>query len=263
MRSELTRRALVANRISLTGWSIGIVGATAMYASSYGFVDPATYEDTLDSIPADLRDAFDLNAMSSGAGYLASTVFGLILPILVITMAIGLAARLIAGDEESGQLELTIAHPVARHTLILQRALALLATCAMAAGLVFATLAALNRPIGLDVPLARIAGAATQLGLLAAASAMVTFAIGAATGRRGLAVGIGATAAVLAYAANTILPTVNQLEWISSLSMFRWYDANAALTGQAPIAGGLILATTIAALTAASVAGFNTRDIGA
>ena len=77
--------------------------------------------ESVQNFPEAMREAFHLDDLTSAAGYLQSSVFGLILPLLALFYGAATGARVTAGDEESGTLDLLLAHPVTRTRLILQR----------------------------------------------------------------------------------------------------------------------------------------------
>jgi ABC-2 type transport system permease protein len=77
--------------------------------------------------------------------------------------------------------------------------------------------------------------------------------VGCATGRRGLAIGLTAAAAVAAYLVNSLAPLVTSLESAQKLSPFYHYAAgNPLRTGLAP--GHFLILVAIAAVAAAAAA---------
>jgi len=89
----------------------------------------------------------------------------------------------------------------------------------------------------------------------------LAFAVGAATGRRVLALAATAGAAVVAYAASGIIPQVEGLEWVRDYSAFTW------LTGSTPLANGvdvghlaIMLGLSVLFVAAGTIA-FQRRDI--
>ena len=124
-------------RRTLIAWAIGITAVGVGYAAFYPSINTPEMSDVLDAFPAGVMDALGFADITSAAGYLGSTTFGLLGPVLVIVMAAALGGSAIAGDEESGRLDLTLAHPVSRWTVLLQRfaaiVVALLAVCVVLA----------------------------------------------------------------------------------------------------------------------------------
>ena len=75
---------------------------------------------------------------------------------------------------------------------------------------------------------AELAAATTQLVLFGACLGALAFAVGAATGRKALALGISAGVAVLAYLASGFFPQVEGLEWTRQVSRWHWVPGRRA-----------------------------------
>lgn len=262
MSFEITTKTLYDSRRTFLGWAIGLAGATAIYTSVYGIIDVTVYEELLDAFPPAFTEIFGLEDFTSPEGYLGSTVYGLIAPILLAIFAIAIGARYVAGDEEAGTLELTAALPVSRSSLLMQRALAVTVGALGGALVVYLTVWALSIPLRLDVPTGALAAANLQLGLLAVALGTLALAVGATTGRRGVAIGVSATVAVFSYFGNTVVKSVEGLEWIEPLSLWHYYDGpNVLLEGLDP-GFSLVLVLVTLVLIGISLFVFDRRDIG-
>jgi ABC-2 type transport system permease protein len=263
MRSTVVGKSLWDSRRGFTAWAIGLAGATAMYTSVYATIDPDSYSEAIEgSVSPELIEAFGWDDIGSPAGYLGSTVFGLIAPILLTVFAIGVGSRFLAGDEEAGTLELIATHPISRRSLLLQRAVAAGLAVLGGAAVVFATVATLSRPVGLDVPLGNVAAACVQLGLVAVVFAALPLAVGAVAGKRVVGIGVAAVVAVLAYFGDTVLPTIDGFGWVETLSLYHHYDGASALTEGIDPAGVAVLVVTAVALCVAALLAFDRRDIG-
>jgi ABC-2 type transport system permease protein len=176
---------------------------------------------------------------------------------------IGAGARAIGGSEEAGTLELLLANPVTRGRALLER---YLATFALLAGLVAVFTAAL---LVLGPPFGALEGVATADLLWACAAVYalgllhgsLAFAIGAAAGRRGVAVAVATAVAVAGYLVETVLAAAGDLGIVRQLSPWHWYlDHNMLAEGATPAAVALPLVVT-AALLAASWVIFQRRDL--
>lgn len=262
MLSDIWTKTLWDQRRSLLGWGIGMLAVSLIYGAFYPFAATPEYADLIENLPPGLAEAMGWEDIASPAGYLGSTVFGILGPILTIIFAIGTGARAIAGDEENGSLELLIAHPVTRTRVVLHRALALGIALVVAGLVVFGAILAIRGPIDLDLPTVHIAGAGLQLALLAAVFGTLALLVGAITGRRSLVIGVTAVVAVVTYLANGLAPQVEAIAWTQKLSPFYWYAGTPTLRdGLDPVNALLAAGATAVFLTGAVVA-FNRRDVG-
>ncbi|HET8986277.1 MAG TPA: ABC transporter permease subunit, partial [Trueperaceae bacterium] len=126
-RLPLFRQELRRSLSGFGGWILGNAAALLVYLPFFPSIRSST--DTVDYaalFPPELSRVFGLDQLATGAGYTQATYFGLIALLLYAIAAVGWGAGAIAGDEESGALELTLAHAVTRTQVVLERALAIL-----------------------------------------------------------------------------------------------------------------------------------------
>src|SRR3546814_7700305 len=81
-------------------------------------------QQIIDSLPEQLVKTLGYEQIASGPGYVQGTFFGLIGFLLLTIAATSWGSGAIAGAEESGKLELTLAHAVGRGAYALEVALA-------------------------------------------------------------------------------------------------------------------------------------------
>ncbi len=257
------RWVLRVQRRALVGWGIALAGVTALYVSFWPAMgETAELQALIDSLPEAMVTAMGYDAIGSPAGYLESTVYALLAPILMLVFGLGLGARLIAGEEEAGGLELEGTGPLARARLLLERYLVLVIAIVWLAVIVGGVSLGLVRALDMEVGTGPLIGATAGLLLLVLAMSSVTFAIGAATGRRALALAVGATVTVLGYIVDALAPLVDDGAWLQQLSPFHWYLGNDPLNEGLGLAGaGALLALTVVSLVVAVVA-YDRRDLG-
>ena len=223
-------------RRSLLGWSIALVVVGCGYAAFWPMIADPELQGLLERYPRALLEAMNYTDIATAAGYLNATVYGMLVGILLLVYAVSAGTRLIAGDEEAGTLDLILAHPVSRWSLALQRFGAYVVSVAVITAALWLGMVAVRGPAqlegitvaGLTAMHVHVLGFATLFGALA-------FAVGAVTGRRALALAVGAGVAVLAYAAMGLLPQVDGLEWVRDYSPFTW------MNGSKPLQNGIDL----------------------
>jgi ABC-2 type transport system permease protein len=261
LRNVFTKSLWDARR-SLAGWTVAISAVAAMYAAFWPTVNTPQMQQALRSYPEGVLEALNYDDLTSPAGYLGSSVFGLLVPLLVAVLAIAWGTRAVAGDEEAGTLELLLAHPVGRTRLALQRFAALAAALVLVGAVLWLVLLAIAGPAELEgVTVAEFGAATTQLALFGACLGALAFAVGAATGRRALALGVSAGVAVLAYLANGVFPQVQGLEWTRDVSPWHWYLGGEPLKNGLQAGDALLLLAVTLVLVAAGTLVFNRRDV--
>jgi ABC-2 type transport system permease protein len=250
-------KTLRDQRRSLLWWSLGLAAVIAVYVLPYRqYLDSGVLSANTDT-PLYQALGYD----NSPAGYLQGTLFALLGPLLVVMMAVAAGARAIAGDEEAGTLELLLAHPVSRTRLLLERFGALAAAVTLLGLIVWAATVAVVAAADMGIGAGRLAAATLGLVLLALGFGTVALAAGAASGRRGLTLGITAALAVAAYLANTVAPQVDSLKGVQKWSPFYYYLGGDPLrTGVDP--GHLaVLAAIPLVMVGLALWSLNRRDI--
>jgi ABC-2 type transport system permease protein len=261
-RLPITRWVLREQRRSLTLWAVSLGAITAMYLAFYPSMATDEMEAVMQGLPEALMSGMGWDRIATGSGYLESKIYGLLAPALLLVFGVAAGARLLAGDEEDGALELEGTAPVSRRSLLLQRFAALTAALVVLCGTLAVATLVLVPILDMEVTSANILAATLGLWLFVLAMATVTFAAGAATGRRALALGVGAGLAVLAYMADTIGEMMEGGAWLSAISPFGWYLGGDPLTqGIDGVGYGLLAALIVVALLAGLLR-YDRRDLG-
>jgi ABC-2 type transport system permease protein len=248
----------------LVGWSVGVAAVSAVYGGFYPLMgSTAQLQELIDTLPPSLVTALGYEDIGSAAGYVTSTVFGLLGPILLLVAGLSWAAQLVAGDEEGGLLELEAAAPLSRRARYAQRYAALLAVVLLLGGTVGAVSLAVTMLLDLDITTGGIAAATVALVLLAVALASVAFAVGAATGRRGLALGIGSGLAVGSFVADAVVPLLERAPaWAAHVSPFAWALGDDPIVNGLDVAGAAGLVALAVVSAAIGMVVHDRRDLG-
>ena len=251
----------LAFRLRLTATvsaAIGLIAVMIMVGALFPAVGHSIGKLHLPKGVADLLGGADYDTITGWYRSEIGSVYG---PLVIGSVAIMAAAGSTAGEEEERILGLVLAQPVTRARLILGKA------AAVAAGVL---LVALATWLGLVVGVA-IAGGGIGVGDMTALSVHLAFfglatgavalALGAGTGRRGLAIGVAAGIAILGYLVNGLAPLVGAIAWLRYLSLFYYY------AGHDPLANGIdagalaVLGLLAVALTGVAVIGIQRRDL--
>jgi ABC-2 type transport system permease protein len=249
-------------RRSVLGWTLAIAVVGGFYTAMWPTVNSPELQATLDSYPQALLEAINFIEISTAAGYLSASVYGLIVAVLLVVYAVSAGTRTIASDEVAGTLDLILAQPVSRSRLALQRFASFLLSVVIIVGALWLVMLALAGPAQLDgISVGQFAAMHLHLVLFGAFFGAVTYAAGAATGRKSWAIGSGAGLAVIGYATNGIIPQAEGWEWVRNLSPFHWLNGNNPLHTGVQIGDAFLMLALTAALIAAGTWIFNRRDV--
>jgi ABC-2 type transport system permease protein len=259
---QITSRWLRTHRGGLLGWAVGLGAASTLYLSFYSLVaqDRELLDQYMEMFPPEMMSAFGFDDIASPAGYAQSTVYGLIGTILLLIAGMTRGTRAIAGDEQSGALETEVTAAVNRRQVYVGRALGVTAFVVLLGLVVGLVTVAINGPAQLDLPLAHIAGGVAALSLLGLVHAVIALAVGAATGRPGIALAVAIVVAVLGFFGNNLGPSI--IEGIERFAPYHWAFGNTPLA-QGPDWTGLALLALLSLLAfVAGLLAFPRRDLG-
>lgn len=251
------------SRRSVAGWSVAIAAVGSMYASFWPTFDDPEMQELIANYPSEIMEAINYTDIATAAGYLNATVYGLVVAMLMVVYAVSSGTRLIAGDEEAGTLDLILVHPVGRIRLALARYLAFVVSVAIISLVLLIAILAISVPAKLtSIPLENLLAMHVHLLFFGSLFGAVTFAVGAASGSRVLALAVGASVAVFGFAANGVLRQIEGLEWMENLSPFDWLNGSAPLTNGANVADLAIMGGLSIVLVGFGLWAFDRRDIG-
>lgn len=247
-------------RRSLALWALALAAVTAMYISFYPSIGGADMDQMIANLPEGVVTALGYDQIGTPGGYLSSTVYDLLGPILLLVFAIANGARLIAGEEEDGSLELDLTAPISRRRLLLERLAALWLDVVLLVGVLVIVTLVFVAALGIEVGAVEILAGASGLLLLVLGFGTVALAVGALTGRRALALGVAAGLAVVAYMLNAIGPTVGA-DWMTTVSPFGWYLGEDPLINGFDLGGLALLACIPIVAAAVALVTFDRRDL--
>jgi ABC-2 type transport system permease protein len=261
--NALFRKVLQDGRFGLLIWCVVVAAPTALYLPLYSSIGGnAQMQSLIDSLPSALTKAIDYRSITTGSGYTQSTYFGLIGFLLISVAAIRWGAEAIGGDEETGILELTLAHGVSRTDLVVGRYAALVVRIAALALAAFLAVLAFDGPGHLGLDLGYLVGTAGVFGALALAESSFAFVFGAIGGRSLWGVAGGALVTGAGYVFNAVANVDSRLDWLYRFSPYHWAFGDSPLQNGLSVQGLVGLLVLSAVAFAVAVVAFRRRDVG-
>jgi ABC-2 type transport system permease protein len=262
----LVGKTLREYRRALIGWTIGLCAFLVMYISIYGSMkdNPETLSAAaVAKYPGALKDLMGGMAdIGTGAGYLQAVAYQMLGPLLFTMCAAVLGNRAVAGPEESGTLELTLTMPIDRRRLVLERWIGLVLGLLAVAVVTLAVTAGAASAAGMGVSFGRVLAAHTGLYLLVLFFGTLGLCVGAATGRKNIALAVVGVWAVAGYVVETLGKSVDAIAWLRRLSPFHYYLDGRPLYQGWPLGDYLVLLGATAVLLMTAALAFDRRDVG-
>ncbi|UGS34428.1 ABC transporter permease [Capillimicrobium parvum] len=263
MPSELVLHTLRERRRSTVAWALGLAFLVAVICAYWPSVrGSADVQNFVRDLPEGLRSVLGEADYTTATGFLAAELFSFMVPLLMLIAAVGIGARAVAGEEERGTADLLFTAPVSRTRILLAKAAGGTAAVALLGLALFAALA-IGAPLaGMDdVSTGRIAQASLSTVLLALVYGALALAVSCATGKRPLAIGVAAAAAVAAFLLTGLAPVVKSLDGWDRLSPWSWYDGADVLRFGIGIGDVALLVGVAGALLAVAAFALQRRDL--
>lgn len=233
-----------------------------LYAVFYPMVSTPDMAAAMNAFPAEFQQALGFTDLTSPAGYLGATTFGILGPVLTIIFCTVLGARAVAGEEEAGRLDVLLAHPIERWQVPVERFASLVVAVLAACSLLFLVLLAIAGWADLaSLGAGSFMAAALHLALLGTFFGALALCVGAATGNRPLALGVVAATGVVTYFLNTLGPAVEAIAWAQRLSPFYYYSGGRPLVNGVQVGDALVLIFAALVLVAIGAVAFERRDV--
>jgi ABC-2 type transport system permease protein len=259
------RQTLAGSRRATVWWILGIALFLIVNVATWPAIKgQADYDQILQDMPDALLALFGIErglSLTSPSGYLISQVFGFVLPMLFVVLAVSIGSRAIATEEEQHTLELLLAQPVSRRRVALEK-FAAVATVIITVGAVTWLVLVLSCAIfGLDAGLGHLAIATFADVLFGLQSGALALAVGAAVGRRATAIAVASAVALVGFVLESLAGISDALARVRWLSPYHYVNGNIPmLHGLRPIDVGVLVGLTV--LTAiAGVVAFDRRDL--
>lgn len=263
MMHSLYLRTLYDRRWFLAGWSAVFTVMTTLILTFYpSFSDTEGFETIAGKLPDQLKGFIgDPSVFRTLDGFIASQIYDIRMPLLIIIMSLVLAASLTVRDEENGDLRTLLATKLSRERILLEKLLAgctvivILNLVAVAGTYIGVTM------LGESLPHALIWKLFGLSCLFGVAAFSIPFGIGMATGRRSLTMFIGLFVAVGSYLLTTFSKAVEWLQNVEWLSLMHHYHTLVLRTGDIERSDLWVLGSVIAIMLAIGLLFFRQRDV--
>lgn len=263
MIRSIYAKALWDQRRSLPAWG-GAVSAMVLLEEAMwpSLSDMPTLDDYLAEFPAGLKEVFSIDQMSTGQGFLNAELFTLVLPMLFLVFGITRGARMVAGEEEAGTIDLLLVTPLSTTRFLIEESLALVTSVLVMGTFVWVATLLGSAVFGLDISLFSAFSGSLAMALLGIEFGVIALAVGAVSGHRGLALGVASALAMASYVFYVAGLFVDSLASWRPLSPFHQALHSGPLSAHLPVSYVWLVAVPgLVCLVALPV--WSRRDIGA
>lgn len=256
-------KSLVDHVRGIAAWALGVVAIVTVQLSVYPTIRDSESEvgNIAEAFPEAFQKMFRMQDYTSEIGYLSTELFTATLPLIFIAIAVTFGARLTTEEEDSHTADVFFALPITRSSYTATRYLAVAAVLALVAVALLVSLLIGTELLDFSVGLDRFLAGAWILFGLGAVFASLAAAIGAATGRRGVALGISVTLAIGFFVLYSLAPLVASIDATTPFNPLQWTIGSQPMLNGFDLGYSALVVSTTAVLTAATFVGFARRDI--
>jgi ABC-2 type transport system permease protein len=260
---RLLLQELRFRRGAIIGWGLGLCFFPVVYVGLYpSFAEQmSTFQEMMDLA---IYQALGIS-MASFEGYMASTVTNLI-PVILAIYAVMNGTGTLAGEEDSGRLEMVVALPIPRWQIVAVKAVALgvtlLLILAISAGGAALTLLTILGQVETNVTVADVFLALLSAWPLAMAFGMISLFLGAFCPSRRVAAMLATIVVIASYLGSNLTGMITSLQSIEKLFLFHFYEATAgALENGQQLSNVLVLLSVALAAFGIAVFFFQKRNL--
>ncbi len=253
-------------RMTILWWGLGFFLLIFLISSIFPAIQESApdLESYIENLPDALTEAFGLgeaSALTTPSGFLNAELYTLMLPIMILIFTIGIGSSAIAGEEESGTLDLLLSNPVSRWRLVVEKFLAMALSTFVIAVVIWLSFVIAAASFDMDISIGILAAATTSSALLGLTFGSFALLAGCVSGSRGMAVGVGVAVAAGSYMLYILSKIVDSLKSYEKFSLFFYNLDPDPLNNGLRIQDAAVFLGVIAVLLALSVIAFSRRDL--
>lgn len=183
----------------------------------------------LKAFPKELIDMFRIEDYTSGAGFLGTELFSMMIPIIFISLGSSWGASAIAEEEKSGTAETLFTLPVSRTRILLTKLIAAWLVMITVSVVVLVVITVGAGIVGLDLTNVNLLSATAGCLALGIFFHGLSLGLGTVTGKRGLAMGASIAVGLISFLIFALAPTVDSFDSILWAIPFEWALGNKPL----------------------------------
>lgn len=244
-------------------WTIGLVAMTGIQLYVYPSIEKtsAAMDQFVAAFPPELIAIFRISDYTSPEGFLGTELFSMTAPLVIIAIAASGAAAATTDDEERGTADLQYTMPIPRVLLMLARLLAVGVILAIAGAALVLTIAVGAPLVDLPIEVSAVIAITLSCVMVGVFFGALAALVGAATGRKALALGATIGVALLSFVIYSLAPLVDTFDAIIDAVPFQWAFGNDPLVNGIDLPGIAALATGSVIMIGVGLAVLHRRDI--
>lgn len=262
MLKNIFRKTVYQKRWTLLAWMAGLFSMTFFTMIFFPYLKNSGFDQLSMNAPKSLQGLLgDASSYKTVVGYVDQQIFALRLPMMTMIMAISIFVGIGVSDEDRGTLETLLALPVSRTKAFWHKFAAGAVLSAAACVAIYLAVIASFPVIHGSMSYGNLAEATFACWLISMVFGTLTYALGAATGKRGLTIGIASGIAFITYLISSMAPAVSNLNLAQKFTPFYYYNVPTVAQHGLSIRNLAVLSGSIVIMLALSLLFFRKRDL--
>ncbi len=244
-------------------WKGSVIGALTL--GLFLLMGMAVYRNIDLGIYTDLPDAFRALANIPADADVGSLAYGAIYSsygaLTLAAVAISMGSGAIAGEERNGTIGLLLGNPRSRSYVLLSKTASLVLLVGFGALILWAAGRIVPAVLNVEITGMHVGALVLHMFVNALFYGFMALAIGAWTGRGGIASGVTATVMVVAFFISGLFPLVDVLDNFARISPWYYFESSQPVINGTNWGHVALLVAGCAALGVAALLGLNRRDL--
>jgi ABC-2 type transport system permease protein len=215
----------------------------------------------IDAFPEALKTIFRIEDYASGAGFLGTELYSLMIPLILISLAAGRGSSAIAGEVESGTADILFALPISRTRILISKLVAMVVEVLGLTVLAVTSIAVGASMVNLEISTAALITATSASGLMALVFGAIALLAGSFTGKRSAATGLAITFAIAALVFYSLAPIVDTFDYLTPFNPMDWAINGNPLSNGVSTLSFIKLTAVFTSLSVFAMVLFRKRDI--
>jgi ABC-2 type transport system permease protein len=209
---------------SSLAWSLGLLGMISLQLYIYPSVVTSSdaMKQYIDAFPEALKTIFRMEDYFSGAGFLGTELFSLMIPLIFISVAAARGSSAIAGEVEAGTADILFTLPLSRARILMSKLAAMVIELLTLSALTVLSITIGAELVSMEISKSALVTATAASVLMALGYGAIALFAGSLTGKRGVATGLTITVAIAALLFYSLAPIVDTFDYLTPFNPMDW-----------------------------------------
>lgn len=209
---------------STLAWSVGLLGIISLQLYIYPSVVTSSdaMKQYIDAFPDALKTIFRMEDYFSGAGFLGTELFSMMVPLIFISVTAARGSSAIAAEVEAGTADILFTLPISRTRILMSKLTAMVIELLLLSFITVFAIYVGAQLVSMEISTTALITATAASALMALGYGAIALFAGSLTGKRGVATGLTITVAIAALLFYSLAPIVDTFDYLTPFNPMDW-----------------------------------------